>query len=388
VVAALAPFAAVFYADWRLYPMVVVSASKLILVGAALVPLQLLTRELHFKAAGAVQTLATLGEAVTKVVLVLAGFGAWGLVLANVARGGFLCLALWRFSDFRPALVAADASTRKAVHFGFRSASASILYHAYRNLDNLLIGRVLGTRVLGIYQTAFQLGMTPLEIVLQLVNRVQYPIYARLRDHPAELLQAFNRSARSLLLLLGPVAALLCFASTDLLALIGGGRWLPAVPMIQVLAWASLLRGISQLFPQLYNATGRPGFSVVDALLTGGTLVAGFVLALALAPEGRGAHWVAWVWLLSYPLPLMAHFWMAARCSPVRAVPMLAELARPALGIGLVALVLALGSQLRPWLASPLLTFAVLVLLALGTHALFLRLALGMRLGDVLPKKQ
>lgn len=387
VMGGVAPILAVFYADWRLYPMVLVSATKLIFVGAALVPLQLLTRDLHFKTAGAVQTLATLGEAVTKVVLVVAGFGAWGLVLANVARGLFLCLALWRLAPFRPALVAPDASTRRAVAFGFRTALASIIYHVYRNLDFLLIGRFLGLRVLGIYQTAFQLGMTPLEIVLQLVNRVQYPIYARLRDQPAALLQAFNRSARSLLLILGPVAALLCFASTDLLALIGGGKWLPAVPLIQVLVWASLLRGISQLFPQLYNATGRPDFSVVDALFTGATLVSGFALALWLAPEGQGAQWVAWVWLLTYPLPLAAHFWMARQCSPVRPGPMLRDLVTPAAGIALVALVLAIGSLARPHLPSPLLSLALLVLLTIGAWAGWLRGALHLGWGDILPKK-
>ncbi len=387
VTAVVAPFAAVFYGDWRLYPMIVVSAAKLLFVGAALVPLQLLTRELQFKTAGAVQTLATLGEAVTKVVLVVAGFGAWGLVIANVSRGVFLCAALWHFSPFRPVRAAADASTREAVRFGFRAALASILYHAYRNLDNLLIGRVLGTRVLGIYQTAFQLGMTPLEIVLQLVNRVQYPIYARLRHQPAELVEAFNRSARSLLLILGPIAALLCFGSEDLLSLFAGGRWLPSVPLIQVLAWASLLRGISQLFPQLYNAVGRPGFSVVDSVLTGVTLVGGFLLALALAPEGEGARWVAWVWLLSYPLPLAAHFWMAARCSPVRPGPMARELVRPAVGIGLLALVLALASQLRPWIPVPLLSLAFLLVVAFGTHALYLGRVLHLRWGDILPRK-
>lgn len=387
VLGGLAPLLAVFYADWRLYPMVLVSATKLVFVGAALVPLQLLTRDLHFKTAGAAQTLATLGEAVTKVVLVVAGLGAWGLVLANVARGLFLCLALWRLAPFRPALVAADASTRRAVAFGFRTALASIIYHVYRNLDYLLIGRVLGLRVLGIYQTAFQLGMTPLEIVLQLVNRVQYPIYARLRDQPAALLQAFNRSARSLLLILGPVAALLCFASTDLLALIGGGKWLPAVPLIQVLVWASLLRGISQLFPQLYNATGRPDFSVVDALFTGATLVSGFVLALWLAPEGQGAQWVAWVWLLTYPLPLVAHFRMARHCSPVRPGPLLRGLVTPAAGIGVVALVLAIGSLARPHLPSPVLSLALLVLLTIAVWAGWLRGVLHLGWGDILPKK-
>ena len=64
---------------------------------------------------------------------------------------------------------------------------SSIIYHAYRNADFLLIGRFLGTEVVGIYRVAFELGMTPLDAVLQIVNRVQYPIYARLQADAAAL---------------------------------------------------------------------------------------------------------------------------------------------------------------------------------------------------------
>lgn len=388
LIAAVGPYLAVFYADWRLYPMMLVAAAKLIFVGAALVPLNVLTRDLQFKRSGAVQTLATLGEALTKVVLVVAGFGAWGLVISNLARGVFLCLALWRLAPFRPVLQAADASVRKAIRFGLRVSAAGTLYQLYRNTDNLLIGRVLGASVLGIYQTAFQLGMTPLEIVLQLVNRVQFPIYSALRDKPGELAQAFNRSARALLLFLGPVAALLCFASTDILSFIGGGKWQPAVPLIQVLVWASLLRGISQLFPTLYVATGHPKYAVVDSLLTGATLVAGFVLALALAPAGRGALWVACVWLFSYPVPLLAHYVMVRRSAPIKVREFLATLAKPALGIAGLVLLLGLGSRLRAPLGSPVLSLALLIALALGGHVLYLRYVLHLRLADLLPRKR
>src|SRR5574338_39649 len=128
VMAAVAPFIAEFYANWRLYPMIVVAATKLIFVGAALVPLQLLTRDLDFKTSGAAQTIATLGESVTKVVLVIAGMGAWGLVLANVGRGLYLLLALCWLAPFKPALTTANDSTRRSIRFGLRVAAGSIIY--------------------------------------------------------------------------------------------------------------------------------------------------------------------------------------------------------------------------------------------------------------------
>lgn len=387
LMAAVGPLLAVFYSDYRLYPMMVVVATKLIFVGAAVVPLQLLTRDLRFKVSGAAQTLATLGEATTKVVLVAAGMGAWGLVLANVMRGLALVLALWWLAPFKPAFVTEDASTRASVKFGLRATLSSVFYNLYRNMDFLLIGKFMGQRAVGIYRVAFDLGMTTLEIVLQLVNRVQFPIYARLRDQPEELRDAFYRSARSLLLILGPITALLFFASEDLLHLIGGGKWLAAVPLIQILCWASLLRGMSSLFPQLYYATGLLWAAVRNSLLTGGVLITAFVLALMLAPPGQGTLWVAWAWVISYPIPLANNFAVARRAAPINARGIVAELAKPFGGIVVTSIVLALVSLLRPVIGMPVVMLGLLIAAGLGTYVVYLHRVLHVRLGDIVPRK-
>ena len=388
VMAAVGPYLAVFYADYRLYPMMVVVATKLIFVGAAVVPLQLLARDLRFKVSGAAQTLATLGEAVTKVVLVAIGFGAWGLVLANVMRGLALVLALWWLAPFKPVLAAEDASTRAAVKFGLRATLSSVFYNLYRNMDFLLIGKFLGQRAVGIYRVAFDLGMTPLEIVLQLVNRVQFPIYARLRDQATELRDAFYRSARSLMLILGPITALLFFGSEDLLHLIGGGKWLAAVPMIQILCWASLLRGISSLFPQLYYATGLLWAAVRNSLLTGGVLILAFLVALIIAPEGKGTLWVAWAWLITYPIPLANNVAVARKAAPISLAGLVKELAKPFGGVVAVCVVLAAVSLLRPVINLPVVMLVLLIASALGTYVLYLHRVLHVRLGDIVPKKR
>lgn len=388
LVALVSPWLAGFYGDARLPLMIVASASKLVFVGAALVPLQLLVRDLKFREAGAVQTLATLGEAVTKVALVLAGLGAWALVVANVVRGLALLLALWWLAPFRPALTFAARSTWRSIRFGLPLAFSAILYQAYRNADFLLIGRVLGKEALGVYRVAFDLGMTPLDIVFNLVSRVQLPIYARLREDLPRLREAFYRTVRSIVLVLGPIAALLTFATGDLLRAVSGDTWLAAAPLAQVLCWASILRGTALLFPQIYEVTGRPRFALYDTLLSGTTLVGGFVLALALAPPSLGAYAVAWVWLLSYPPVLLAHFLMVRVCAPITFRGMSSSLGLPAFGIALLVVALGLVSLLLPSARSPYLALGAFVATGVGVHALVLRWVLHLRLADVLPQQK
>ncbi|HWO09433.1 MAG TPA: oligosaccharide flippase family protein, partial [Polyangiaceae bacterium] len=81
----LAPLLALTYGEAELAPLVAVSSLKLALVGVGVVPQQLLSKRLEFRELGTVQTLASLGEGVVKIVLALTGAGAWSLVIGNVA---------------------------------------------------------------------------------------------------------------------------------------------------------------------------------------------------------------------------------------------------------------------------------------------------------------
>jgi hypothetical protein len=154
-----------------------------------------------------------------------------------------------------------------------------------------------------------------------------------------------------------------------------------------VLSWASLVRGLSQTFPQLYQAVGRPGYAVASQLLTGATLVLGFLLALAVASRENAALWVAWVWLLSYPIPLAAQFVMARRCASVRFSEMMRALWLPALGLGLMALALGAASLLRPHLPSPAASLVFVTAAGMLAYLVYLHGVMRLRWRDLLPDR-
>lgn len=191
------------------------------------------------------------------------------------------------------------------------------------------------------------------------------------------------------MLILGPITALIFFGSGELLQLplLGSGKWAAAEPIIQVLCWASLLRGISALFPQLYYATGELWAAVRNSILTGVTLILAFVAALLLAPPGQGTLWVGWAWLISYPIPLANNFAVARRSAPITAGGMAKQLTGPFFGVAAICVVLAGATLLRPVIGSPLVMLLIFVVLALGTHVLYLHRVLQIRLGDVVPKQ-
>ncbi len=316
--------------------LLVVSVLKLPLVGAALVPLQLLNRELRFREIAGLQATATLLTALLRVGLAAAGWGAWALVWAHTAHGLVTLAGALVLKPFWPRPRLALAEIRPLVTFGAQAASASVIYHFYRNADYLVVERFFGREALGLYRAAFDLAMTPVLAVLTVANRAAFPVFARHADDPAQLRASFLWTVRVVGLLTAPVAAFLIFAAPDLFSWLGGGRWAAAAPALQVLAAAAALRCLAQLFPRLFHACGRPGLALVDAALSCVVLCGAFVLCAS----AWGARWneasVAFAWLAAYPLLLAVLLALARHVAGLRVREWLTALA-PAAGLALVA---------------------------------------------------
>jgi len=387
VMVAISPLVAWAYALPALIPMVAVSGMKLCLVGAAVVPHQLLSKHLKFREAGAVQTLSTAGEGLMKIGLAAAGFGAWALVLASVFRGAVLLVSALLLSRFVPRLHFAWREVRGYLSFGVRIATSGLLYQCYKNADYFLVGKILGVEVLGIYRAAFDLAMQPLEMVLNVVNRVAYPVYAKIASDRAALKTALLRSTRSLTLMCAPLVAFLYFAAGDLLAVITHERWGAAEPAVQLLVWGGLLRGAAHLFPQMYVAAGRPGYAVVDSAVSLVLLVTAFYCGLTFLPE-MGVLSVCWAWIVVYPGLLQLHLVLTRRIMPMGTLEYLRALA-PAFG-GATAMVLAMAATVPLELhrSGPLVSLLIWAAVGLGVYAGYLRLVLKIGLSDLAPERQ
>lgn len=385
ILAASAPFVADVYKVPVLLPMIALTGVKLITLGSALVPHQLLSKNLKFREAGAAQALCTLGEATTKIALASLGFGAWSLVLANALRGPLLLGSVLWLSGFRPRAHFSWREVSGYQSFGLRIATSGLFYQGYRNADYFLIGKVLGVEALGVYRVAYEIGMQPLEVVLNLVNRVSYPIYAKVAHDVLALKGAFLRSTRSMTLLAAPIAAFLFFATSDLIPLVTHPRWTDAVPAVRILVWGALLKGVAHLFPQVYVAAGRPHYAAFDSAVSLVLLVTLFWSGLTLLPEW-GTLSVCWAWVLAYPMLLQLNIVMTRRITPLTWPEYLRALT-PGIGGALVMSVGMLATrplELGTWGHLPSLIGTALV--GITTYAAYLRIVLGVHLRDLAPK--
>ncbi|MCB9707237.1 MAG: oligosaccharide flippase family protein [Myxococcales bacterium] len=344
IIATGAPFVTHYYGDSDLKTMMWAGATKMLPVGAAVVPLQLLARDLRFRESSLVQAGATLLEALTRVSLAMLGMGAWALILANVARGVFLCTLVFIVKPVRPQAHFSKSEVEPFIQFGIRAAMASFLTQCYRHVDYLLVGKFLGLSAAGLYRVAYEIALTAVEVVTQLVNRVVYPVFSTVNKENKELLPVFFYANRYLWIVLSPIIVLVFFNPEPIIMVFAGPQWVGAATATKLLSWAALFHATCQQFSMLFYARGRADYVMSAAFVTLLAISTTMVGALVLLPRLYIAS-AGLAWLVSYPIVLIYLFGLTKRLLPFKISDYLRNIA-PVAG---ALLIMAISIQIILW---------------------------------------
>ncbi|HTQ70589.1 MAG TPA: oligosaccharide flippase family protein [Acidocella sp.] len=325
-------------------------AAKQPLVGAAVIPLALLNRELKYEKIAAVNVGATFGAALVRFGIALAGGGTWALVGGYFASGVFILAgAIWA-RPFRPGWRFSFPEIRPLVAFGLRSASANIFEQIFKNIDYLLVGWFYGAAALAVYRVAFDVAMEPAMAVGTLINRTALPVFARVAAVPAHLREALFWSLQRLATLVAPCMAglgLMAVPLTGLLHDSQGHSYAAAAIPLQILATAATLRITSQLITPVLMGTGQPGKAAALSFATL-ALLGGFILLAGLSVHGeRGLIAVSAAWLAIYPFLLSWSVNYLRRTWQVAPLALLRPFVMPALAVAFMV-AFTLGARALP----------------------------------------
>ncbi|MDE2150358.1 MAG: oligosaccharide flippase family protein [Gammaproteobacteria bacterium] len=349
----------------------VVVAAKLPLVGIALVPLALMTRELKYERIAIVNVAATFAAAVTRLIVAMLGGGVWAFVAGYAADGLFILIGAQIAQPFLPRLCFQARAIRSLVRFGIRAAASTGLQQLYKNVDVLLVGWFYGPSPLAIYRVAITVAMGPAIAIGAVVSRAVFPVFSKIAAAGEHLAPAFIWAIGRIAILIGPLMVALVLAASPLTALVHdarGSSYAAAALPLQLLAVAALLRSMFELLYPLTLATGRPQITMRVAMATLALLTAGITTAGSVFGAQAGIVAVAGVWLILYPLLLAWGTRYVSRTLAIGLRELARSLALPLLaGAGVVAV--ALSSRLFIYGAEPRLQVAGIVVALALTYA-------------------
>ncbi len=254
-----APVVAVALGREDLAPLARVAA-LILLIGPLGQPFQMmLQRDLRFGTLAAADVVGAVVGLATSVMLVVRGWGVaglvWGQVASVVARALLFCCAQW--PRWKPRAVFEREHLRGFVTFGlFQLGERTINVLGY-NLDKLILGGLAGSTALGLYNVAYQLVMRPLSVVSPVVQRVAFPVFARVQGNDARLREGYLEAIRAVALLLFPLLALTAALADAVVNVLLGPAWADSAGPVRWLAMLAMFVAIGNPIGAVLLAKGR-----------------------------------------------------------------------------------------------------------------------------------
>ena len=196
----------------------------------------------------------------------------WGLI------AGVLVEAILSFTMIkpRPKLGYESHKVSKIIKRGKWVTLAGIFSYLFKEGDDIIVGRLMGTDALGIYQVGYKISTLPITEVSGVVRKVTFPVYSRIVGDKLRLKKAFVKSITAVSLVAIPFGLFLYLFAQPFVMIVLGSKWLEAVPVIKVLALFGVVRAITTMTYPLFLSVKKQEYVMIITLV--GILGLGFTV--------------------------------------------------------------------------------------------------------------
>jgi O-antigen/teichoic acid export membrane protein len=180
-------------------------------------------------------------------------FGLIGSAIVEVILSFFL-IPLW------PKLKIESQKIKRVISRGWPVTLTGIFSYIADNGDTIVVGKLLGTGSLGIYQIAYKFSTLPISEITNVLNQVIFPVYSKFSDQKDRLLKAFLKVT-----IFSSIGALILgimiylFAEPIILSLMGQ-QWSAAIPVVKILSAYGIIRTTFGSFSALFLSVNRQDY--------------------------------------------------------------------------------------------------------------------------------
>ncbi len=148
----------------------------------------------------------------------------------------------------------------KIIHSGKWVTLFGIFNYFAQEGDNIVVGRVLGTSPLGIYQMGYKLSTIPISEISDVVNKVVFPVYTRIKEDKKRLKKAFFKTSLIISVAVFILSAIIFFLPKELIIFVLGSKWAQVALILKVLAIYGFLRAITGTTASLFLSVGKQNY--------------------------------------------------------------------------------------------------------------------------------
>ncbi len=252
------PLIGALFHDPRVGLIAAASSGITLLHSFVSVPDALMQRTFQFKRRLILSPAVALTFASVSIGFAVFGYGAWAMVIGTYASNATWVLLSWWMAKWRPFRGRFSFRMwRELAAFSFPMLIAGIAERSREVVEQVLVGRALGTAGLGQFRYGYRIALLPSQAVVGVGAYVLFPAFSRISGDGTRFRQAFLRALGWIWLAALPIGALLVAVGQPVVVLLLGEKWRAAGAAVSAMAGIGLGMALYSVAGEAVKGAGR-----------------------------------------------------------------------------------------------------------------------------------
>lgn len=255
----LSPFVATFYEEPQLTILIPIAALSVLFQAIGKLYDTVLQKNYQFKTIAFRNISTNIFSLFVAVVLALNGFGVYSLIFSTLIYA--IILNAWNFmSGIRVQKLIFYCDPKSVIELlkiGVFQTGTRILDFISNKIDVMIIGKLLGTEILGVYDLAKNLVNTLVDLIRTVVSKVALPILSNSNDNDEVVKSRFLIMSKVVAYVIIPIGVAIAIFSKEILWIVYGPKYTDVSIIVVLFAFISIFNSICSFYDMLGIAKGR-----------------------------------------------------------------------------------------------------------------------------------
>lgn len=241
----LAPLWADYFNDQLIASVMRVSAIILILENFSFISDTKLRMELKFKTIAISNFLGSVSYSVAVICLAYTGYSYWSIIYARIIQSIVSATYFWIKNPWKFQLHFNKEIRKELFKYAKYTFGVGFIGMLLYNVNNLVLGKVLGSTMLGYYVVAYTWANFSGREIIAIVSHVLFPTYSSIKSDLPRIGNAYLKTLKYTAIISIPIAFGTFAIAPEFVNIVLGEKWSSSILPLQILSIAGLLNSIN-----------------------------------------------------------------------------------------------------------------------------------------------
>lgn len=247
----------IFFDEPQIRPIIRVLSVSFLLKPLTGIQNVLLQKQMQFHALAIARIAGVISYVIISLTMALKGFGVWSIVFGLLADQGIKIPVLYYYSRWPYHPGYSKETLKDFFHYGIYLFLFRIIDYASMQLDKIIIGRGLGSNMLGYYSMANNMSKKLFHLLGIPLGKVLFPAFSSIQKDNQRLRDGIIEVYNYVAIIVFPLSMGLSAIAPELVHIFLGPKWGQSVILLQILAIAGGPMVIGGLIGAPFLAKGR-----------------------------------------------------------------------------------------------------------------------------------